>query len=146
MSKPTLPDVNVWLALSLEAHPLHPKAMHWFEGARTGSVHFCRYTQQSTLRLLTTAALTSPLGLSPLTNKAAIKAMQGMLDDPRIAFAGEPVGLPPAWMELAATSTASPKLWMDAYLAAFARTGGYALVTNDKAFKQFENVPVQLLR
>lgn len=146
MSKPTLPDVNVWLALSLEADPLHPTAMHWFMGARNCSVHFCRYTQQSTLRLLTTAALTSPLGLSPLTNKAAIKAMHGMLDDPRIAFADEPIGLHPAWMELAAASTASPKRWMDAYLAAFARTGGYTLVTSDKAFKQFGNVHVQLLR
>jgi predicted nucleic acid-binding protein len=35
---------------------------------------------------------------------------------------------------------------MDAYLAAFARAGGYTLVTNDKAFKQFANVHVQLLR
>ncbi|MBK9275125.1 MAG: PIN domain-containing protein [Flavobacteriales bacterium] len=146
MSKPFLPDVNVWLALSLEAHPLHATAMRWFDAARPGSVHFCRYTQQGTLRLLTTAALTTPLGLRPLTNKAAIKAMKAMLDDPRIAFAEEPVGLYPAWTELASSSSASPKLWMDAYLAAYARTGGYALVTNDRGLKQLAQADVLLLK
>ena len=146
MSKPFLPDVNVWLALSLEAHPLHATAIQWFDAARPGSVHFCRYTQQGTLRLLTTAALATPLGLKPLSNKAATKAMQNMLDDPRIAFAEEPVGVYAVWMDLASASSPSPKLWMDAYLAAFARTGGYSLVTNDRGLKQLAQGDVLLLK
>jgi predicted nucleic acid-binding protein len=43
------------------------------------------------------------------------------------------------WRQLAETETASPKLWMDAYLAAFAITGGLRLVTFDKDFRKFEN-------
>jgi predicted nucleic acid-binding protein len=35
---------------------------------------------------------------------------------------------------------------MDAYLAAFAFTGGYRLVSIDRAFKQFPGVDVRLIR
>jgi predicted nucleic acid-binding protein len=34
---------------------------------------------------------------------------------------------------------------MDAYLAAFARTAGYRLVTTDVAFRQFPGLDVQVL-
>lgn len=146
MSKALLPDINIWLALSLQAHPLHASALGWFEKAAPGSVHFCRYTQQGTLRLLTTAALTAPLGLKPLTNAAAIKSMAAMLQDERILFAEEPKGLFGTWMRFAEHPAPSPKLWMDAYLAAFAHSGGYALVTNDKGLKQFGGVAVELLK
>jgi hypothetical protein len=37
--------------------------------------------------------------------------------DGRITFAHEPAGLETTWQALANRSTASPKLWMDAWLA-----------------------------
>ena len=40
---------------------------------------------------------------------------------------------------------ASPKLWMDAYLAAFTVAGGYQLVTTDKGFKQFKGLDILVL-
>jgi predicted nucleic acid-binding protein len=40
---------------------------------------------------------------------------------------------------------ASPKLWMDGYLATFAMTGGYQFVTMDKEFKQFRGLDILLL-
>jgi len=40
---------------------------------------------------------------------------------------------------------ALPKVWMDAFLAAFAMTGGYQLVTTDRAFKQFKGLDVLVL-
>ncbi len=43
------------------------------------------------------------------------------------------------------TGTASPKLWMDAYMAAFARASGYRLVTTDAAFAQFDGLDLVLL-
>ncbi len=42
-------------------------------------------------------------------------------------------------------SQASPKVWMDAYLAAFAVAGNYQFVTNDKAFRQFEGLDLVML-
>jgi predicted nucleic acid-binding protein len=49
------------------------------------------------------------------------------------------------WRQLAVRETASPKLWMDAYLTAFAQDGGYRLVTFDAAFAQFGGLDLVLL-
>jgi predicted nucleic acid-binding protein len=46
----------------------------------------------------------------------------------------------------AAHGTASPKLWMDAYLAAFALAGRYSMVTTDAAFRQFRGLDLLVLR
>ena len=40
---------------------------------------------------------------------------------------------------------ASPKLWMDAYLAAFAIAAKQQLVTTDKAFRQFKDLDLLVL-
>ncbi|MBS1568333.1 MAG: type II toxin-antitoxin system VapC family toxin [Bacteroidetes bacterium] len=142
---PALPDLNVWLALSIPQHAHHQAAMSWFQMGGTGTIMFCRSTQQGFLRLLTTGAVTAPYGLAPYSNRKAITMINGIMEDPRIDFAEEPKQLWPQWMRSADTKHAAPKLWMDAYLAAFALAGGYQLVSLDKAFKQFKGVNLKLL-
>ncbi|MGD9892847.1 MAG: hypothetical protein AB7R89_06445 [Dehalococcoidia bacterium] len=68
-----------------------------------------------------------------------------LADDRIILQAREPAGLERRWKQFAVRETASPKLWMDTYLAAFARTGGYRLVTTDAAFNQFVGLDRVLL-
>jgi predicted nucleic acid-binding protein len=70
---------------------------------------------------------------------------EAFLADERIGWAEEPSGLELSWKRLAGTSKASPKLWMDAYLAAFAMSAGYQLVTTDKAFKHFKGLDLLVL-
>ena len=89
------------------------------------------------LRLLTTSGVMSVYGISPLSNSAAWAIYEQFVSDDRIAFHAEPPRMDAVWKKLAARRTSSPKLWMDAYLAAFAITGGMQLVTTDKAFTQF---------
>ena len=79
------------------------------------------------------------------SNKAAWQAYEGFLADERISWVEEPRGLESHWKKLAGNSKASPKLWMDAYLAAFAIAGGYQLVTGDKAFRQFKEIDLIVL-
>ena len=143
--RPALPDVNVWLALSIPQHAFHEAASVWFSDVTVRSLLFCRSTQQGLLRLLTTAAVVTPYSLAPLSNRQAIARMGEVLADERIDLVGEPNGMEEQWMRFADSKHASPKLWMDAYLAAFAQTGGYRLVTIDKAFKQFQGLDVQLI-
>ncbi len=112
----------------------------------SASVLFCRATQQSFLRLLTNASVLRPYGNPPLTNREAWSACEALLTDDRIDFrAAEPAGLEPLWKELATRGTASPKLWMDAYLAAFALAGRYRMVTTDVAFRQFRGLDLLVL-
>ena len=140
-------DSNVWLSLALSTHVHHKAACDWFEAVPDpGSILFCRVTQQAFLRLLTNASVLSPYGNPPLTNRQAWEAYQALLADDRIAFRSEePAGLEALWRRFAVRGTASPKLWMDGYLAAFALAGGYRMVTTDAAFKQFAGLDLELL-
>lgn len=140
-------DSNVWLALALSKHRHHAAARAWLETVeQPAAVLVCRATQQTFLRLLTNAAVLGPYGNPPLTNRQAWSAYEALLADDRITFrAGEPAGVEPLWKELAVRGTASPKLWMDAYLAAFALAGQYRMVTTDTAFRQFRGLDLLVL-
>ncbi|HWP62280.1 MAG TPA: TA system VapC family ribonuclease toxin [Candidatus Binatia bacterium] len=140
-------DTNVWLALTLSAHIHHSAARRWLASVgEPRSIAFCRTTQQALLRLLSNAAVLAPYGNPPLTNAEAWAIYDAFQRDDRIFFAEhEPPGLEPIWHSLAGRTTASPKLWMDAYLAAFAIAGGYRLVTTDPAFRQFRGLDCLLL-
>lgn len=140
-------DANVWLALSVSGHLHHRTARAWLDDIdEPAAVRFCRATQQTLLRLLTNAAVLKPYGNRPLTNDQAWTAYETLLADDRIAYqSSEPAGLQAAWQRFARRTTASPKLWMDAYLAAFALTGGIAMVTTDRAFTQFDGLDLVVL-
>lgn len=141
-------DSNVWLALTLSDHVHHPVALQWLDGvSERRSVLLCRATQQSLLRLLTSAAVMAPYGNPPLANREAWDVYGAFAADDRITlWAQEPPGLESRWRALAARETASPKLWMDAYLAAFAMASGATMVTTDTAFEQFAGLDLTVLR
>lgn len=139
-------DSNVWLALALSKHVHHARAAAWFDGLAPESAAFCRATQTTFLRLMTSAAVLGAYGNEPLTNREAWRAYEELLDDERVAFVDrEPPGVEGVWKDFASRGAASPKLWMDAYLAAFAATGERTLATTDRAFRQFRGLDVALL-
>ena len=107
---------------------------------------FCRSVQQSVLRLLTTTEVMAWYGIKPLSNLEAWGVYEAFIADDRIVFRDEPPGLAVLWKKLAARRTSSPKLWMDAYLAAFAVACGAQLVTTDKAFTQFPGLDVLVVK
>ena len=135
-------DANVWLALALSGHVHHRTARAWFDTVvEPSSILFCRATQQTLLRLLTNTSVLAPYGNRPLTNAQAWKVYEAFINDERVSLRlDEPQQLQPEWKRLAARETASPKLWMDAYLAAFAITARFRLVTTDTAFRQFRGL------
>jgi len=142
-----LPDVNIWLALALSAHSHHQTARAWLDGeVESGSLGFCRVTQQGFVRLLTTAEVLAAYGNPPLTNREAWGAYERLVEDERVTFFNEPQGVEEIWRPLAIRDTNSPKLWMDAYLAAFALRCGLQLITTDKAFSQFSGLNLLLLQ
>lgn len=132
-------DSNCWLAIAHEFHGVHDAALQAINAATVEHpACFCRSTEQSILRLLSTAAIQAAYQSPPITNEGAIRLLNEWQAEPNVAFVDEPVGTSELWLHLANRNTASPKLWMDAYLAAFAISGELRFVTNDKAFCQFE--------
>ena len=127
------PDVNVWIALTSERHLHHIVAARWFASLREDShLCFCRITQISLLRLLTTQAV---MGTEVMTQPEAWQIYDRWLDDPRVAFLDEPYGLEEAFRDYSRRRIPAPKEWADAYLLAFAAVSGLRLVTFDQAFR-----------
>jgi toxin-antitoxin system PIN domain toxin len=139
-------DSNVWLALALDRHVHHEAASDWLSTVEEpSSILFCRATQQSFLRLLTNASVLLPYGSPPLTNREAWRAYQSLLADDRIVLRRDEPELEGHWSRLALRDTASPKLWMDSYLASFALAAGLRMVTTDRAFRQFKGLDLELI-
>jgi len=139
-------DTNVWLALALDEHPGHRTAQNWFmdQSPERESLIFCRSTEQSLLRLLSSEKILNAMGSQTLSNKQAINAVKKIQKHPSVATKAESINVRSLWLRLASRSTPSPKLWMDAYLAAFAIAGDHKMVTFDKAFRQFQTHGLEL--
>jgi len=129
MTSLTFPDINVWLALVTSEHVHHASATRWWE-QETGRIGFSRLTQMGLLRLMTTAAAMDD---KPLTMAEAWRVHDRLFDDDRVSFISEPVGIETRFRECASGETASPKLWADAWLQAFAECAGGVMVTFDRA-------------
>ena len=130
-----LSDVNVLVALVAERHAAHRDVKAWWEALpATETIGIVRPVQTGLLRLLCTEAVMGDDTLS-LSEAWGVYAM--LLASGRFALVLESPGLDVAWERLCRPFGRSPKVVMDAYLAAFALSGGYRLVTLDRAFAQF---------
>jgi toxin-antitoxin system PIN domain toxin len=141
-----LVDTNIWLALAISSHASKAFATNWFRSlGADDELLFCRSTQQSFLRLATNATILKAYGAPPLTNAEAWTTYDLWLDTDRVSFAEEPPGLVERWRTLSTRSSSSPRLWMDAYLAAFALAAGIQMVTLDAGFRQFHGLDLLVL-
>jgi uncharacterized protein len=123
-------DANVWLALLWQSHIHAERAQQWFQRVADEQFLFCRFTQITTLRLLTTAAI---MGRDVCTMVEAWKLWDIVESDRHVSFLPEPDGLDQEFREHSKVSAHSPKVWADAYLLAFASVAGVKLVTFDRA-------------
>ena len=136
-------DVNLALALAFQSHIHHSAAKAWFDGLPEQQIcHFCRMTQQGFLRLATNP---KAFGDEAVTLARAWDLYDAFLGDPRILFIEEPAGVEPFWRDYTQGQTFSPKVWNDAYLAAFARAVNLQLVTFDHGFVQFADLKYTIL-
>jgi len=127
------PDVNVWIALTLESHVHNAIAARWLAGlGRDSTLCFCRITQLSLLRLLTTQAV---MGSEVMSQAEAWHVYDQWLEDTRVVFLNEPAGLEPAFRAHSRRRDPSPKDWTDSYLVAFASASGLTLVSFDQGLQ-----------
>ena len=133
-----LVDTNVWLAAIFTTHPLHQVARDAVQQATpVEPAVFCRATQLSFLRLASTSTLLKAYGAEGLTHRDALVALHALQALRQVNVREEPRGTLALWQAMSALDSASPKVWMDAYLAAFAISGGLRLLTLDQDFRNF---------
>jgi len=125
-------DANVWLALLWSRHAHSERAQEWFDRSADEQFFFCRFTQLTVLRLLTTESI---LGKDVRNLSQAWDLWDKIWADPRIAYLAEPENLETELRALTRLSSRSPKVWADAYLLSFAIGAGLKLVTFDRAIR-----------
>ena len=106
------------------------------------SIVFSRVTQMGFLRLLTTEHV---MGKRAVSSLGAWKIMDSLLRNPAIRFAAEPSGIESVWREFSESPQSRPNIWTDAWLAAFALTTGFTLVTFDRGFARYGSIPLEIL-
>jgi uncharacterized protein len=134
-------DANVWLALLWGRHIHSDKANRWFENAGEERFLFCRVTQMTVLRLLTTQAV---MGKDVKKMHEAWELWDQVCADDRIEFLSEPEAIEREFRSLSSLGSPSPKVWVDAYLLAFASVAGLKLITFDRGLRA-RGVDVQIL-
>jgi uncharacterized protein len=125
-------DANVWLALFWNRHVHSERARRWFEESSEERFFFCRFTQLTVLRLLTTEKI---MGADARTMSEAWRLWDQIWADDRIEFLPEPENLEREFRSRSRLASRSPKVWADAYLTAFAATAGLKVVTFDRTLK-----------
>jgi len=125
-------DANVWLALLWNRHVHSETARLWFEKAGQEQFFFCRFTQLTVLRLLTTEKI---MGTDTRSMAESWNLWDQVWADTRVAFLPEPANLEKQFRSYSRLSSPSPKVWADAYLLAFATVAGLKLVTFDRALR-----------
>ncbi|HOW66904.1 MAG TPA: VapC toxin family PIN domain ribonuclease [Candidatus Paceibacterota bacterium] len=131
-------DVNWLVALCCQAHQHHALACAWLEaGNGDKGLVVCRISQLGMLRLLTTPVLMKD---DVCTTNTAWLVYDTMMSDSRFSYREEPLRLGRVLRALTKDYPFSPNLWQDAYLAAFAMTGDFSLITFDKGFRKFADL------
>lgn len=95
---------------------------------------FCRFTQLGFLRLVSSEAVMGADGA--LSQAQAWSAYDAWFGDDRIEFAEEPPALERRFRDMAQLKRSAPKDWADSYLAAFADSAEFTLVTFDTALER----------
>ena len=117
--------------------------MRWLDGVPPRDLVICRTVQIGLLRLLNNPAVMKE---DAVPTGECWALWRQLLRDERIRFeAGEPGALDASFEEYTQGRAFSPRLWSDAYLAAYARVGGYTLVTFDQGFRSFSNLACTVL-
>ena len=136
-------DANVLLPLLTEGHAHQAPAVDWWDSCDNGDVGLSLPVRMALLRLLSN---TKVIGSSVLRPAAAWKAVQSLIDDPRIEVLDQvPAGHGKLWYDNVSQREPSPDLWTDAWLATLAQAHDCEMVTFDRGFRSFSKLNLRLL-
>ena len=136
-------DANLVLALVYERHTHHRQAILWLDTRRAREAILCRMVQLALLRLLTNSTVMQE---DTCNHHRAWQIWDTLLTDERFLFLEEPGNIGNYFRFYTRADTSSPKLWQDAYLAAFSRSAAIQIATFDRGFQRFADLSLILLR
>ena len=136
-------DVNVIIPIIIQQHTKSESAVDWWDPLPTRHVVLSLPVRMATLRLLTNPKI---MGEDVLPPEDAWRIWSRFSKDERTREDyGSPEGLDTYWLSNVLGRVPTPKLWTDAWLAAFAETSGLEMVTFDQDFRSFHLSRLKLL-
>jgi toxin-antitoxin system PIN domain toxin len=138
-----LTDANFLIALLHARHTLSGRAVAWLDShEEPASLLLCRVAQMAALRVLTNPGW---LKDEALPAAAVWNAWDLLLTDLRFVQVREPVRLEEEWRALTRPFPPGRCAETDCYFVAFARAGGYRLLTFDRGFRKFDGLDLEIL-
>ncbi len=139
-------DTNIWVAATFPEHIGHIQAVKFLsnrdhQSPAWLSPHICI----SWMRLISTRSTCLIYSSPAYSNQDAQEVLKKWLSQPEIQYMDkEPDGTFEKWKQLSSSPLPSPKIWMDAYIAAIAIEAKLPLVTFDKGFQAYTAQGLQL--
>jgi uncharacterized protein len=131
MTSSVFPDINVWLALVFDGHAHNQEALRWYDALDPSTIFvFCRHTQLGLLRLLSTESVMSE---NVMTQQECWQVYDRWFESGQAVLFEEPESIEHQLRARTSEPMVAPKLWADAYLAAFAEASRLSLITFDRA-------------
>ena len=127
-------DIIVWVALANPDHIHHAAAQTYWHRTARDNLWFCRHTMIGMMRLLCQPAFMNQRVLTPTQ---AFEAYQHTRAQTRVGMLVDVADLETVWLDLAKKVQWPPRMWPDAYLAAFAIAGNLRLTSFDGDFSRF---------
>ena len=138
-------DANMWVAMLIDRHAHHERALSHFNGLIEGEhVLLLQSVRITVLRLLTQPSIHRVYALEPITNTTAFDYLARITLSPKVRIMIEPAEIFVSWRDLAAHPHPAPNRWMDAYLCAIARHAGVPIVTLDQGMLQYQRYGVDV--
>lgn len=139
-------DSNLWVALTFAAHPYHDKAGEILAAAEgQNTLYRIHATEISSFRLATTPVIHRAYGVPIFSNSDAISYFADLFEKTGCHRLAESEKTYVLWLGLADVKIASPKKWMDAYLAAVAIEAEVTFATLDTDFVTYESDGLDLM-
>jgi toxin-antitoxin system PIN domain toxin len=129
-----LPDADLWVALSVPAHPHHARAKGYWSTQGAADRAFCRTTWLALPRLLSEPRV---FGSDALDGPAAWHILEQWMSRPEVRYLHEPDGIEELMRHWALSLDIRGGDWTGAYLAAFATANGCRVVSFDAGFARY---------
>lgn len=129
-----LPDINVWIALSIPDHVHHERARTYWQAEAAAVSAFNTTTMLGLVRICSSSPISKG---APLTSMGAWSLYLQWMHLQEVNHLPEPRACMVTLNNFVSAGLITGRTWTDAYLAAFAVSASLRLVSFDSDFRRF---------
>ena len=137
MKEVDIPDINVWIALTIPSHEHHHRAQLYWNNEAKPQLSFCSITMIGLVRVCSNAPIAKGTTLS---KEDAWSIYVDWAKQPEVSYLRENENTRTEFIRIVSDGLTTRHTWTDGYLAALAKSTGSRLVSFDGDFKVFDGL------